>query len=260
MKFQGAGEITVARRNPVTGFAASAFTSFGCVDVFDPKFTVEKGTAHIERCSGLGATDYQGIKSRSGTLDLSFTDWNIRNIAFMLGGEVIEATDPDTADPETLPDGFQNGDAWHLGASTGTTHQAITGLVLKDSASPQATLVAGTDYILDPVYGTVKFVNVDAFTQPFQTNGYGFTNKGGVAIFRRVADEFIVRVNSKNVASNLNKGIGEFYRAVFDPPSSFPLIGDDFATFSISANLYQDLSRDVDAEWGQFGRMLPDLT
>lgn len=259
MKFQGAGEITVARRNPDTGFAASAFRSFGCVDVFDPKFSVEKGTPHIERCSGLGGTDYQGIKSRSGTLDLAFTEWNVRNIAFMLGGTIVEPGATDTADPETLPDGFENGDSWHLGANGAVTHQAITALVIKDSASPQITLVAGEHYLLDPVYGTVKFIDIAALTQPFVTNAYGFTNAGGVAIFKNVSDEYIVRVNSKNVASNLAKGVGEFYRAQFDPPSSFPLIGEDFATFSLSANLYQDLTREVDAEWGQFGRMLPTL-
>lgn len=259
MKFQGAGEITVARRNLATGKPATAFQTFGCVDVFDPKFTVEKGTPHIERCSGLGQTDYQGEKSKSGTLDLSFTDWTIENIAKMLGGEIIPASEPAIADPETLPEGIVAGDAWHLGADGDVTHQAITDLTIKDSDSPQGTLVEGVNYTLDPVYGTIKFIDVDGFVQPFLTNAYGYTNKRAVAIFKRTADEFFLRVNSKNVANALSKGIGEFYRAKFDPPSSFPLISDDMVTFSMAATLYADQDRAVDADYGQFGRMIPDL-
>lgn len=262
-KFQGAGEISIAKRNLLTGKPSTAFRSLGCVDVFDPKFTIEKGTPHIERCSGQGQIDYQGIKSRGGSLDLTFTEWNMNNIIFMFNGTKVAASGEETTDEdEVLPEGIEAGDSWHLGADGDVTHQAITGdLGITDAASPAAPLVEGTHYLLDRVYGTLKFIDVDGFTQPFVVPaGYGYTNKASAVIFTAPTDEYFIRVNSKNVAQSLAKGIVELYRGKFDPPASVPLINDDFTSFAISATLYQDQDRANDSEYGQFGRVIPDLT
>lgn len=259
-KFQGAGEVSLAKRNLDTGKPSGPFRTLGCVDILDPKFTIEKGTPHIERCSGQGNIDYQGVKSKQGALDLTFTEWNMNNIIFMFNGTKVEAGGSQVADPETLPEGFEDGDYWHLGADGEVTHQAISGLTISSAGSPPGpALVEGTNYLLDPVYGTVKFIDIAGFTQPFVTNAYGFEDKEAAVIFTAAADEYFVRFNSKNVAQGLAKGIVELYRAKFDPPPSVPLIGEDFASFAINAVLYQDQDRQEDSVYGQFGRVLPDL-
>lgn len=262
-KFQGAGEISIAKRNLLTGKPSTAFKSLGCVDAFDPKFTIEKGTPHIERCSGQGAIDYQGIKSKQGSLDLTFTEWNMNNIVFMFNGtKVLGDNDAQTTDEEeVLPEGIEAGDSWHLGADGEVTHQAITDLEITDSGSPETTLTEGEHYSLDPVFGTIKFLDVEDLVQPFVIQpGYGFKNKASAVIFTAPADEYFIRVNSKNVAQGLAKGIVELYRGKFDPPSSVPLINDDFTSFAITATLYQDQDRTSDSDYGQFGRVVPDLT
>lgn len=257
-KFMGAGEITVAKRNATTGFPSGAFTTFGCVDTFDPAFSEERGEDHVERCSGLGQVDDPGVvKKRSGTVSMTFTEWNIHNIAKMLQAEIIAAGSPAVASPETLPAGLVDGDAWHLGMASGQSHQNITGLTLTDDDSPPAALTLNTHYTLDAVFGTIKFIDIAGKSQPFITNGYGYTQKQGAAIFTASDDEYIIRVNSLNARQSLAKGIVEFYRARFSIVGSLPLITDDRATFTLTADLIADQTREIDATWGQFGRVIP---
>lgn len=261
-KFMGAGEVTVAKRNVNTGFPSGPFRTFGCVDVLDPKFTVERGNDHIERCSGEGLVDAPGvIKSRKGTLDLSFTEYNMRNIALMLGANIVEEAAPAVAAIETLPAGFEDGDYWHLGAATGTTRHTITGLVINEDGSPAgADLLLNTNYTLDAALGTVKFIDIAGKVQPFQTNAYGYTDKQAAVIFGGTEDEYIIRVNSKNVDNSLAKGIYEFYRGRFNLVGNYPLISDDRVTFAMTVELFGDQERELDATYGRFGRVIPDLS
>lgn len=261
-KFMGAGEITVAKRNSVTGFPSGLFRSFGCVDIFDPKFTISRGQPHVERCSGDALIDAPGVvKERGGTLDLSFTEWNIKNIALMLGATIVDEASPAVAVAETLPAGVVDGDVWHLGMATGTSRHKITGLVLNEDGSPLgADLVLNTNYTLDADYGTIKFIDVAGKTQPFATNAYGYTDREAAVIFNASEDEYIIRVNSKNVEQSKAKGIVELYRGRFNIIGSFPLIADDRTTFALTAELFGDSEREVDATYGRFGRVIPDLS
>lgn len=260
-KFMGAGEITVAKRNLTTGFPSGPFKSFGCVDIFDPSFTIERGEDHVERCTGDALVDAPGvIKKQSGVVQLSFTDWNIQNIAFMLGATIVEAVAPAVAAAETLPT-VVAGDVWHLGMASGDSRHNITGLVLNEDGSPTgADLTLDTHYSLDATFGTIKFLNVDGLVQPFATNAYGYTDKQAAVIFKASEDEYIIRLNSLNVEASKAKGIIEFYRAKFQLAGSMPLISDDRVTFQMTADLLGDADRDIDATYGRFGRVIPDLT
>lgn len=260
-KFMGAGEITVAKRNPTTGFPSGPFKSFGCVDIFDPKFTIERGADHIERCTGEALVDAPGvIKSRKGVVDLSFTEWNMHNIALLLGATIVEEAAPAVAAAETLPTGFVDGDVWHLGMATGTSRHNITGLVLNEDGSPAgADLVLDTNYTHDATYGTIKFIDIAGKVQPFATNAYGYTDKQAAVIFNASEDEYIIRHNLLNVDQSLAKGIIELYRGKFNLAGSFPMINDDRVIFQMTADLLGDATRALDATYGRFGRIIPVL-
>lgn len=261
-KWQGAGELSIAKIHAVTKKPITAFRTLGCVDVFDPQLVIEKGTPHYERCSGLGQLDYQADKTRSMTANLTFTEWNTKNIALMFAATIVPAGEADTEDEdETLPDDIAVGEFWHLGASGVLTRQNITNWQgLQDSATVPNTPTIDEDYTLDTKYGTIKFLEVESFTQPFIVqSGYGFQIKQGVAMFKAAADEYMVRLNSKNAAtSGLTKGLAEFYIAKITPPSSIPMIGEDFASFSPVITFYADTNRDIDSDYGQFGRVLEE--
>lgn len=256
-KFQGAGEISIAKLNPSTKRPVSAFRFLGCVDSFDPKFAVQKGAEHFERCSGLGLLDDQKIKSVSGSVDLTFTEWSTGNIAWMLNGGIVPQGAPAVAAIETLPDDIVDGDQWHLGASSGVTRMNITALTLTDSASVPSALVLNTHYSLDPIYGTIKFLDVSTKVQPFVTNAYGYTDPEAVPMLNAPGAQYMLRFNTLNVFNDLAKGVEELYIVQFDPIASLPGISDDFATFSMSGTTYADLTRAVDAEYGRFGRVIP---
>lgn len=260
-KFQGAGEVTITRLNLTTKRAAGPARFLGCVDSFDPSFAIQKGNEHFERCSGLGLLDEQSIKSISGALSLALTQWDLRTIAWMTAGTIAAEGSPAVAVQADLPSSdFEAGDYWHLGAETGQTKHNITGFVLKDSASPENTLTLNTHYTLDAVYGTIKFLDVSGFTQPFVTNAYGYTQPTAVAVANDTGAQYLVRFNSKNVRDGLSKGVEELYVWQPDPITSLPGIGDDFATFTISGPLFADLTREIDDDYGRFGKIIPVAT
>lgn len=257
-KFQGAGEVTITRLNLTTKRAAGPARFLGCVDSFDPKFAIQKGAEHFERCSGLGLLDEQGIKSISGSLDLSLTQWDLKTVAWMTSGSIAAQAAPAVAVAAYAPSAdFVAGDFWHLGAETGQTKHNITGLIVADSGSPPNTLTVDEDYSLDAVYGTVKWLNVGGFTQPFHFNAYGYTQPTAVAVVNDTGAQFLVRFNSKNVKDGLSKGVEELYVWQPDPIASLPGISDDFTTFPMSGPLFADLTREVDDEYGRFGKIIP---
>lgn len=257
-KYMGAGEVSIAKRDATTGRPTTPFIFLGCVDTFEPSFTVELGTPHVERCSGTGAVDFQAVKSRQGTINLTFTEWNVNNIKLMLNGTVVSAGSPGTVTNESLPTGMIVGDMWHLGAGTGDTRHSITGLVLRGTGSPTFTLTLDTHYEADTTFGTIEILNTDGYTQPILAS-YGYTDQEAVVALNAVDDSFIVRFNSLNVANSSEKGIIELYKAKINPAQSLPLISDDFATFTLSMRLEQDLvARSTSSTYGQFGRVIKD--
>lgn len=255
-KLQGAGELFIAKLGD-DNLPIGPLRFLGCVDSFNPKFAVEKTTPHYERCTGLGLLDEQKIKNRTGTVDLVFTEYTLENMAFALNGTVIAQGEAETAAIETFPsDDFIVGDRWALGAMSRQVHNNITGLVLKDSATVQNTLVLNEDYTLDAVRGTIKLLNVEGFTQPFVTNAYGYTAAAKVPIFVDPGAKYLVRYDRKNVFDNLAAGVDQFYVVQFDPISDLPLVSDDFVPFSMSGTIIADPERLGEAD-GQFGLIVP---
>lgn len=250
------GEILIAKLNLITGLPSTAFRFIGCADSFEPKFAIDEGS-RTEGCSGLFQTVQTWERSKSGTFDIAAREVDPKNLALATGGTIVAAGEADTVVDEEIPAGVIAGDRWQLGADAQKTHENITTLVITDSATVPDTLTEGTDYTIEPIMGTVKFLNVAGFTQPFLAS-YGYTDKQYVSIFTDTQAEYLLRYNWRNADNSLARGGVEFFRSKFKTIPNLPLISQDPITLALSGAFLADLNRDVDAVYGQFGRVIPD--
>lgn len=251
------GEVSIARLNTTTGLPSSAFRFLGCADSFEPKFSVEEGS-RVEGCSGLFQTVQTWEKTKNGTFDLALRDTTAKNLALATGGTIVDAdVSPASVTDEEIPAGVIAGDRWQLGADSLKTHENITSLVITDSATVPSTLTLDTHYTLEATLGTVKFLDVDGFTQPFVC-AYSYQDKSYVSIFTDTQAEWLLRYNYRNADNSLARGGVEFYRVKFKTIPNLPLISQDPITLAMSGAMLADTNRDVDAEYGQFGRVIPD--
>lgn len=137
------------------------------------------------------------------------------------------------------------GDRTHL-----TTFTSIV-----DSAGGPATLVQGTDYLVDNQAGVVKFLIVAGFTQPFKLNG---TEDAGFQIgaMKSRSQEMWLRHKVINIADSDNAGVLDAYRVQIDPAASWQLVtdGDEPQKYELAFQILIDSTKSSSSDGGQFFR------
>jgi hypothetical protein len=124
-----------------------------------------------------------------------------------------------------------------------------------DSAGSPATLVQGTDYLVDNEAGVIKFLNVSGFTQPFKLNGTQDAGNQVAGITQRVQERWL-RHKVINIAESDDYGVLDVYRIQIDPAASWQLLqeGGDVAKYEIGFEILKDTTKSSSAAGGQYFR------
>lgn len=124
-----------------------------------------------------------------------------------------------------------------------------------DSAGSPATLVQGTDYLVDNQAGMVKFLIVSGFTQPFKISG---TQDAGnqVGAFKVRTQEMWLRHKAINIAESDNYGVFDAYRCMIDPAASWQLIsdGNEPQKYELTFEILKDTTKSASSDGGQYFR------
>lgn len=125
-----------------------------------------------------------------------------------------------------------------------------------DSAGSPATLVNGTDYLVDADAGVVKFLNVAGFTQPFKLNGTEAAGTG-VGIFKQRSFEKWIRVKAINLADSDAVEVIDLYKCDIEPANEWTLIndGNEVNRYEIPFEILKDTTKASSATFGQYGRV-----
>jgi hypothetical protein len=241
MKFQGRGNVYLYTRNDDGSIGPGVFV--GCSDELPIKFAVDK-FEHIERCSGNDSIDFTGTKKKSGDGTLTLTEITPENLALALNGNIVPAGGTGSVTGEDLPDGIVAGNTVILGGSE-DPHGGITSLTITG-------LVAGTDYELNSVTGTVTFLTDP--TGPLSA-AYHYDDGAYVNIFTAPEAERWLRFDYKNKADQFKRGVVDLYRCRFEPTSDLPLITDELMTLQLNFAILVDTTKSDTGPLGQFGRI-----
>ena len=124
-----------------------------------------------------------------------------------------------------------------------------------DSAGSPATLVQGTDYMVDNEAGVVKFLNVAGFTQPFKVNGTQDAGSQVAGISVRAQERWL-RHKAINIADSDNYGVLDIYRIQIDPAASWQLISDanEPQKYEIGFQILKDTTKSTSDAGGQYFR------
>ncbi|MCA1615048.1 MAG: hypothetical protein LC795_15630 [Acidobacteria bacterium] len=195
----------------------------------------------------LSVTTYVGAK---GTMRVKEVEGNNLPLA-LFGEETADAGGAVVA--QAFPAGIAVGEKHFLpGRPLG-----VSAVTIVDSAGAPDTLEAGTDYELDADFGTVKFLNVDGFTQPFKAS-YTEAASAGVTLATKVTGEKFVYFRGINIADEEKPVVGEFYRTRFSPSKKVTLKtadGKEVTVFEFELEFLADKTKTAAPPLGRLGRL-----
>lgn len=239
------GKVYVA---PVTNGTPGVFRDVGNVDGLSIDMSNEV-YEHFEKRTGNDLVDLRLTRKNKASLKLTLQEFSKENLALAMYGEST-AIASSTVTGEAFPT-VVVGDIVRL------KKPRASSIVIKDSAATAATLVAGTDYeVISADHGTIKILNLGAFTQPFKAD-YSAGTATNVSMFTGSGQELWVKIDGQNMADGAKAVLAEFYKVSFSPASSLALIADsDITNFEMDGAALYDASKASDATLGQFGRIV----
>lgn len=121
-------------------------------------------------------------------------------------------------------------------------------VVITDStpSTPQP-LVEGIDYKIDEEFGTIEILNVASLVQPLVI-GYTYGASTKLKPMTSDVDYYRVRIDGLNKVGRKDKQVVTAYRAKLKPADTYDLIGDDFSTMEIEADLMFDEAENASYE------------
>ncbi|HEY0171518.1 MAG TPA: hypothetical protein VGB98_10880 [Pyrinomonadaceae bacterium] len=195
----------------------------------------------------LSVTTYVGCKA---TLRVKEVEGNNLPLA-LFGTETADAGGAVVA--QAFPPGIAEGEKHFLpGRPLG-----VSALTIVDSAGSPETLEEGTDYTADLDFGTVTFLNVDGFTQPFKASFTRSASKS-VSIGAKVPGEKFIYFRGINIADEEKPVAGEFYRGKLSPSKKIALKtaeGKEVTVFEFEVEFLADPKKPRDEEFGRYGRL-----
>lgn len=249
--FIGKGIVYAAPVDSTTGHITGAYVDLGEVENFTPGAdiqTIEKRTSRDTSNALIARVETQ-IDSN---LSLVLNEPSVANLKYILRGDSYSQAASAITGENTRATGLVANDYIY------TKHPIGTWTNLKDSAGSPATLVNNTDYqVVDADYGQIKMLNVSGFTQPF-TADYTPQAYTGVRALMASPLFYRIRIDGINLVDSL-KFIAEYYKVRLSPATEFPLIGTDFAQYTLEGAALKDETKTSDAILGSYGRFIQGL-
>lgn len=243
------GEFDIADRNP--DGSPGALQEMGeapmCELMIEEQRAENYATGGVFNEKDLSVTVVVEVK---GALTVKEADGDRLSLA-VFGSKSEEAGGSVVA--QAFPDGIAEGEKHFLpGRPLG-----VSALTIVDSAGSPETLVEGTDYEADLDHGTVKFLNVDGFDQPFKAS-YTKSATTNVSIGSKVTPEKFFFMRYKNLADDESPGAVEMYRTRFGPAKKVTLKTADkkeVSAFEYDLEFLADPTKPRDPVLGRYGRI-----
>lgn len=119
-------------------------------------------------------------------------------------------------------------------------HKNVSNVVIKDSTTGTALdLVEGTDYTIEPIYGTIEMTHVRTLVSPMVVN-YDYGVAKVTKPMTDTVDFYELRVNGLNTQGQGEKYVVTAPRAKITPADALDLISEDFAEMTIEAEILYD--------------------
>lgn len=181
-------------------------------------------------------------------LSCTFLEVNDFNNKLYYSGDTVTQTTDVRPEEVFTPATLSAGDKFWLGAfNVGTA-------VIKDSTATPATLVAGTDYILDATGGFIILLNTAGdFTGPLKRT---VTPQASTYTTMLTAPEreFFASLDSENTFGiNSPRVITNWYRVRQSPAENVDMLTENDAEFVINFEALPDENKAEDSVWGQYG-------
>lgn len=242
--FSGQGKVLAGLRNVngTPGLMRWIGNASVCSLVLD-----EQDSSRNENFSGNRLPYRQMTKTRSGTINIKFDEFNIDNMALMQIATVTTVASGTAVTGYAFPSGAKVGSYLVVPAKN------ISAVALKDSTATPKVLTSGENYQLSPFGGNVELLDITTggpFTQPFKmdyTPG-AYTKVG--AFNRAITDLYL-----QFIGINTDDGsplAADIFRARLKPVKEFSFITDDYADFELTGSVLADMTRQADSADGQF--------
>jgi hypothetical protein len=245
--FSGQGRVYIGARDSAGHPAGLAFV--GNVPELKVSLSVET-LEHQEAQSGQRLTDLQLIKTKKGEFACTLEELSPGNLALALYGHSTTVA-PGTVTGEALPHPVTPGSLYPL------AHQNVSAVQIQDSGSPPKTLPAA-QYQVHARHGSVVILDATAggpYVEPF-TVDYAYGAAHSTAMFTRPLPERWIRFEGLNTADANREVVIDLYRVAINPAKELSIITDELLKFELSGQVLADLSKPVDGELGQFGRLV----
>lgn len=244
-KYQyGQGRISLAPWS--ASIDAAAWKWIGDADGFSMKPTSDK-VQHKE--SNTGQKGLVRSFPIGAALDVTINQYQFdaESIARVMRGSVAN-TATGTVTGESLGATRAVGDEIYL------ANPFVSSVVIKDSASSSpATLVEGTDYIVDLDFGRVTILNVGSYTQPFLAD-YSYASRNTVGILTTGQQLFALKYEELNLAEGNEPRIVQVYKLAPDLVAELQFIssGNDVSGMSLTGSALQDSTKPASGDLGQY--------
>ena len=229
---------------PIVNGVVGALRELGNMPEFEVEITADV-LEHQESTSGQRTTDFTMVQTTGVTFSGTIEEANKENIKYILSGENFEIPS-ETVTGKSLGTVVANQmillDAYNL-----------SDVVVKDSTASPVT-VDPSKYILDPTFGTIKFVDVTGLTMPltmdFKTGAVTQTT-----IASDLEQEYLLYFAGVNTA-NGNKVAMKLWRTKKSPEVTFPLIHEELGQYQIQGQALSDISKANDSKLGLYGHFV----
>ncbi len=185
------------------------------------------------------------MKERKADLNMTVTEFHWENLVLSLYGTKASVAGA-TVSAEVFPAGLAIGDAVQL------AQNAVSALVIVDSAGTPLTLVAGTDYIQN---GSVVTMLAIPGTQPYKA-AYTYATVEVIEMMSQVTPpERYVIFDGVNTFTGDQVHV-DLFRVQFTPAKIFGLIDQDWGSFDLTGAVIYDAVNANIANMGGFGRIV----
>ncbi|HEY0545317.1 MAG TPA: hypothetical protein VGC91_08085 [Pyrinomonadaceae bacterium] len=243
--FIGRGSILVASRN--ADGSPGTLRDVGEAPTIEVNVQVDFAE-NFDTSEAISTQDLHVAIKQTGKLRLVLKEATAENLALALFGKSVDET-TGTFTAVAFPTGIIAGETYQIPGA----RAKVSSIVIVDSAVTPAT-VTSTKYEVDADFGTVKFLDVSSYTQPFKISGTEAAGKKSIALLTKRSQELFIMAKLTNVANDDKKELWEFYRVALSPATKIDGKGDEVVMYEMEGNLLKDREKGSDPTFGYFGR------
>lgn len=229
---------------PIVNGVVGALRELGNMPEFEVEITADV-IDHKESTSGQRTTDFTMVQTTGVNFSGQLEEVNKENLKYLLSGESFDIP-TETVTGKSLGTVSANQkillDAYNL-----------TSVVVKDSTATPV-VVASNKYVLDPVFGTIKFTDIAGLTMPL-TIDYTSGAVTQTTIASDLEQEYMLYFEGINTV-NGEKVAMKLWRTKKSPEVTFPLIHEELGQYQIQGQALSDISKASDSKLGLYGHFV----